>query len=88
MSKTEKKNYLDELIRHLTDYEQIDDEGIMVVVSRQACDEAAEALRRLKGACEKAGDATLIAVASLLPTSNTQHRKQQAEILEVLQTDE
>lgn len=53
MSETEKKSPLDELIRHLTDYEQIDDEGILVIVSRQACDEAAEVLRHLKQSHEK-----------------------------------
>ncbi len=42
------ENNIKELIKHLTDYQQADEDGTMVLVSRQACDEAAQALREMK----------------------------------------
>lgn len=35
------------LIEALRDYRPADDDGVMVIVSRQACDEAADALERV-----------------------------------------
>lgn len=37
-----------ELIEHLTDYQQADADGIMVLTSRQACDMAAQVLREIQ----------------------------------------
>lgn len=37
------------LLKALRSYQQADEEGVMVLVSRQACEEAATAIERLRG---------------------------------------
>lgn len=45
---------LDALITVIKDYNQADDDGVMVLVSRQACDEAAAALTAMRGEIARA----------------------------------
>ncbi|MCB1506279.1 MAG: hypothetical protein KDJ47_14975 [Hyphomicrobiaceae bacterium] len=40
---------MDDLIDALRSYRQADADGVMVLVSRQACDEAANEIKRLRG---------------------------------------
>ena len=42
------KNRIDIIAEALLNYSQADNEGIMVKVSRQACDEAAEQLKQMR----------------------------------------
>ncbi len=48
MGEPKTESDFDKLIEALTDYEQVDTDGALVIASRQACDEAAGILREFE----------------------------------------